>query len=81
MSGIGMGHRRHGLACPGCGEQDAWRVIDSRMQQGYLRRRRVCACGHRMTTHELPADEVARLRRSDAALRGVVDVVVAAIPT
>lgn len=40
--------------CPGCGEKNRDRVIDSRVAQNHLRRRRACeVCGARWTTREV----------------------------
>lgn len=41
---------QHGVPCPFCGEST--RVIDSRVVEGAVRRRRSCKAGHRFTTYE-----------------------------
>lgn len=58
----------NGIACPACGREDGWRVINSRPTTGTIRRRRRCECGERMTTHEVSVEELEGLQ----ALRGVV---------
>ena len=51
--------RDHGMKCPNCAEFRT-RVIDSRtLEEGTIRRRRVCvACRFRFTTYELYRPEV-----------------------
>lgn len=46
------------LLCPHCGERRTQGVIDSRpvVSMNSIRRRRICACGGRLTTYELPAE-------------------------
>lgn len=47
----------HGFVCPECGSE-IQRVTDVRSHMGeYMRRRRECSCGHRITTYEITANE------------------------
>lgn len=48
-----------GFACPTCGAPKT-DVKDSRPREaGGIRRRRTCGCGHRFTTYEFAADDIA----------------------
>lgn len=44
-------HAASSPTCPQCGEKES-RVIDTRQSHDAVRRRRICKCGHRYTTHE-----------------------------
>lgn len=44
--------------CPKCGERTE--VIDARVYDKYMRRRRKCECGHRFSTIEVPIDKETR---------------------
>lgn len=48
------------LPCPHCGERKS-KVVDSRHAANHTRRRRVCACGTRFTTHEVVVSEAPEL--------------------
>lgn len=57
------------FACPSCGAFDGSDVMDSRPNDGSIRRRRACkACGHRFTTWEVLVNPAA-IQRSAAELR------------
>ena len=50
-------------ACPKCGER-TFTVLESKLtQKGYRRRRKHCtACGHRLTTIEMPLEDLSNRR-------------------
>lgn len=54
----------HGFICPECGSEIRG-TIDVRSHLGeYLRRRRECSCGHRITTYEITADEYIKYKEA-----------------
>lgn len=56
------------MKCPNC-NYDGVEVIDSRPAHSRIVRRRKCkTCGHKYTTWEVPADELAELRKRASAL-------------
>lgn len=46
-----------GLRCPACGGTDH-EVKDSRRAASWIRRRRLCSCGHRFTSYEVSHEEL-----------------------
>lgn len=66
------------MACPLC-HHDEDRVIRSRERDGAVNRVRECVrCGHRWQTVELPAADVERIRRIEAAWAGLSESIGAA---
>ena len=66
------------MTCPLC-RHDENRVIRSRERNGEVHRLRQCdRCGHRWQTVELPAADVERIRRIEAAWAGLSESIGAA---
>ena len=63
-----------GIVCGQCGE-NAGLVLDTRYARGYIRRRRECVCGYRMTTHEKLVDAHTPVLRAEhkRALHEAID--------
>ena len=56
------------MFCPSCGN-DELKVIDSRAQQGAIKRRRAClSCGYRFTTFERVEKRYPMIRKKDGSL-------------
>lgn len=49
------------MVCPNCGANDRWKIINSRMENDYVRRRRQCMeCGSRISTIEVNVQELVK---------------------
>lgn len=55
-----------GFPCPKCGERMP--IGNSRREGGSVRRRRYCACGHRVSTREIPVNFLATRQDLQALL-------------
>lgn len=56
---------KHGYRCPKCGQR-GMDVTDTRPYGAFgVYRRRLCRCGHRITTYEVTEGEIFLLKNSD----------------